>query len=119
MGQEIVTRWEILLLNTHLVLRERDVKLVVEELVLLVIKLEILLLAAIKEIVPELLSDHIRQRHRPSPHSDGDLKSAVRDLEEEMIRDTLARFGQNKSRTARALGISRQSLLKKLRNMGL
>lgn len=71
------------------------------------------------EIAPELLSDHIRQCHRPSPHSDGNLKSAVRDLEEEMIRETLARFGQNKSRTARALGISRQSLLKKLRKMGL
>jgi two-component system response regulator HupR/HoxA len=72
-----------------------------------------------REIGPELLSDHIRQRHRPSPPSDGDLKSAVRDLEEEMIRETLARFGQNKSRTARALGISRQSLLEKLRRMGM
>jgi two-component system response regulator HupR/HoxA len=72
-----------------------------------------------REIGPELLSDHIRQRHRPSRPSDGDLKSAVRDLEEEMIRKTLARFGQNKSRTARALGISRQSLLEKLRRMGM
>jgi len=72
-----------------------------------------------KEIGPELLSDHIRQRHRPSLLSNGDLKSAVRDLEEEMIRETLARFSQNKSRTARALGISRQSLLEKLRRMGV
>jgi len=72
-----------------------------------------------KEIAPELLSDHIRQRHRPSLHTDGNLKSAVRDLEEEMIREALARFDQNKSRTARALGISRQSLLKKLRKMGV
>ena len=71
-----------------------------------------------KAIGPELLSDHIRQRHRPSPHSDGDLKSAIRDLEEEMIRETLTHFGQNKSRAARALGISRQSLLQKLRRMG-
>jgi transcriptional regulator with PAS, ATPase and Fis domain len=51
--------------------------------------------------------------------SEGDLKSAVRVLEEEMIRETLARLGQNKSRTARALGISRQSLLEKLRRMGI
>ncbi len=79
----------------------------------------VLLSEAGREIAPELLSDHIRQRHRPSHHTDGDLKSAVRDLEEEMIRETLARFGQNKSRTARALGISRQSLLKKLRKMSL
>jgi two-component system response regulator HupR/HoxA len=72
-----------------------------------------------KDIGPELLSDHIRQRHRPSLLSNGDLKSAVRELEEEMIRDALARFDENKSRTARALGISRQSLLEKLRRMGI
>jgi two-component system, NtrC family, response regulator HupR/HoxA len=70
-----------------------------------------------KGIGPELLSDQIRQRHRPSRATDGDLKSAVRELEEEMIQDALLRFGQNKSRTARALGISRQSLLDKLRRM--
>jgi two-component system, NtrC family, response regulator HupR/HoxA len=72
-----------------------------------------------KEIEPELLSDHIRQRHRPSLLSNSDLKSAIRNLEDEMIKDTLARFDQNKSRTARALGISRQSLLEKLRRMRL
>jgi two-component system, NtrC family, response regulator HupR/HoxA len=72
-----------------------------------------------KSIGPELLSDQIRQRHRPNLASDGDLKSAVRELEDEMIRAALQRFGQNKSRTARALGISRQSLLEKLRRMEL
>jgi DNA-binding NtrC family response regulator len=36
-----------------------------------------------------------------------------------MIREALQRYHQNKSRTARALGISRQSLLDKLRRMGL
>lgn len=72
-----------------------------------------------KDIGPELLSDHIRQKHRPSILSNGDLKSAVRELEEEMIKDALARFNENKSRTARALGISRQSLLEKLRRMGV
>jgi two-component system response regulator HupR/HoxA len=70
-----------------------------------------------RAIGPELLSDHIRQRHRTLPFSDGDLKSAVRILEEDMIRETLARLGQNKSQTARVLGISRQSLLEKLRRM--
>ena len=34
-----------------------------------------------RAIGPELLSDHIRQRHRSSPVSDGDLKTAVRELE--------------------------------------
>ena len=77
----------------------------------------VLLSEAEKDIGPEILSDHIRQRPRLSPVSDSDLKSAVRVLEEDMIRETLARLGQNKSRTARALGISRQSLLEKLRRM--
>jgi transcriptional regulator with PAS, ATPase and Fis domain len=72
-----------------------------------------------KDIGPELLSDNIRQRHRSLPFSDADLKTAVRVLEEDMIRETLTRLGQNKSRTARALGISRQSLLEKLRRMGV
>lgn len=71
-----------------------------------------------KAIGPELLSDHIRQRQKPTC-AEGDLKSAVRELEEAMIRDTLERFSQNRSRTARALGISRQSLLEKLRRMGV
>jgi two-component system response regulator HupR/HoxA len=77
----------------------------------------VLLSEAGKNVGPDLLSDHIRQKHRPSRTSSGDLKSAVRELEEGMIRDALARFSQNKSRTARALGISRQSLLEKLRRM--
>jgi DNA-binding NtrC family response regulator len=47
------------------------------------------------------------------------MKSAVRVLEDEMIRDTLDRFKQNKSRTARFLGISRQSLIKKLRRISV
>lgn len=68
-------------------------------------------------IGPELLSDHICQRTRSPVSSDGDLKSAVRDLEDDMIRKSLERFDYNKSRTARALGISRQSLIDKLRRM--
>ncbi len=77
----------------------------------------VLLSESDRDIQPELLSDHIGQRQRPSSSDDGDLKSAVRELEEEMIRKTLHRYNQNKSRTARALGISRQSLLEKLRRM--
>jgi transcriptional regulator with PAS, ATPase and Fis domain len=69
------------------------------------------------EIGPELLSDYIRSASRPSPPIEGNLKSAVQALEEEMIRKTLDRFRSNKSRTARALGISRQGLLTKLQRM--
>jgi two-component system response regulator HupR/HoxA len=70
-----------------------------------------------KEIDPDLLSDHIRPRLRPYPPPDGNLKIAVQNLEEEMIRDAMERLNHNKSRVARALGISRQSLLEKLRRM--
>jgi len=77
----------------------------------------VLLSEAGKEIGPDVLSDHINQRHKTSLSLDGDLKSAVRELEDGMIRETLTRFKQNKSRTARALGISRQSLIEKLRRM--
>ena len=68
-------------------------------------------------IGPELLSDHINQRSRADAVSDGDLKSAIQQLEEKMIRKTFAKFDYNKSRTARALGISRQSLINKMRKM--
>ena len=68
-----------------------------------------------KEIGPELLSDHIRPHARSYPTPDGDLKTAVQILEDQMIRDTMTRLHNNKSRVARALGISRQSLLEKLK----
>ena len=78
----------------------------------------VLISEAGKVIGPDSLSDHIRQRSREGgKSSDGDLKTAIRDLEDDMIRKTMARFNQNKSRTARALGISRQSLLDKLRRI--
>ena len=72
-----------------------------------------------KEIGPELLSDHIRQRSGAVSPADGNLKTAVQRLEEEMIRSAMERFHHNKSRVARTLGISRQSLLDKLRRMRL
>jgi two-component system, NtrC family, response regulator HupR/HoxA len=70
-----------------------------------------------KTIGSELLSDHIRQKGRPSHRSNANLKLAVMDLEDEMIRETLSRFRHNKSRTARALGISRQSLIDKIKRV--
>ncbi len=72
-----------------------------------------------KEIGPELLSEHITQLSRPVRRANGNLKIAILNLEEEMIREAMSRFNQNKSKTARVLGISRQSLLEKLRRMQL
>lgn len=70
-----------------------------------------------RDIGPELLSDHIRQRTRPPSSSAGNLKIAVQSLEDDMIKSTMERLHHNKSRVARALGISRQSLLEKLRRI--
>jgi transcriptional regulator with PAS, ATPase and Fis domain len=51
--------------------------------------------------------------------ADGNLKIAVQRLEGEMIRNTMATFHNNKSRVARTLGISRQSLLERLKRMNI
>ena len=55
----------------------------------------------------------------PSSPSGLTLQEAQVDLERRMIRQTLGRFAGNRSRSARALGLSRQGLLKKLRRLGL
>ncbi len=68
-----------------------------------------------KDIGPEFLSDHIGHRQRSAPLAESNLKLAVQNLEDEMIRSSMERFQNNKSRVARTLGISRQSLLEKLR----
>ena len=47
------------------------------------------------------------------------LQQAQADLERRMIRQTLRRFAGNRSQSARALGLSRQGLLKKLKRLGL
>lgn len=72
-----------------------------------------------KEIGPEYLSEYLSERSRRSPRADGDLKTAIQLLEDEMITETMQRCQQNKSRAARTLGISRQSLIEKLKRKGL
>jgi len=72
-----------------------------------------------REIGPEFLSEYLNQRPRTVSRPDGNLKIATQLLEGEMIRETMQRCGQNKSRAARALGISRQSLFEKLKRMHL
>jgi transcriptional regulator with GAF, ATPase, and Fis domain len=47
------------------------------------------------------------------------LHAETRALEERRLLETLERVHWNKSRAARALGLSRQGLLKKLRRYGL
>jgi two-component system, NtrC family, response regulator HupR/HoxA len=72
-----------------------------------------------KEIGPEFLSEYIAPRKRIASRQDGNLRSAVQSLEEEMIRDAMQQFQNNKSQVARVLGISRQSLIEKLKGIKL
>ena len=51
-----------------------------------------------------------------SPHNDsGSLKTKVFELERQLILDALNAHRQNKSHAAQALGISRQTLIAKLK----
>lgn len=49
----------------------------------------------------------------------GSLKEAVEELERQMISESLARTGGNKSESAKELGISRSSLITKVKDYGL
>lgn len=70
----------------------------------------------------ELLSGNIVNsgaRGNAPRRTDGDLKTAIKELEDAMIREAMTRCDGNKSRVARVLGISRQSLLEKLQRITL
>jgi len=69
-----------------------------------------------------MLSDALfASREDPLPASLASLTlaEAQLDLEQRMIRHVLGRYGGNRSRSARALGLSRQGLLKKLKRLGM
>lgn len=48
-----------------------------------------------------------------------DLQSNIDSLERDVIRKTLMKYGENKSRTAEALGISRKTLFRKIKRLKL
>ena len=56
---------------------------------------------------------------RKPPESSWRLNERVAQSEKEMLRDALDANGNNRTRTAKALGISRVGLYKKLRRLGL
>ena len=74
-------------------------------------------------IRPAMLSPHIRETAGRgggrSPAGDGTLPAAVERLERGMIARALALFQGNRTRSAAALGITRQGLLKKLKRFGM
>ncbi|MBI4456264.1 MAG: sigma-54-dependent Fis family transcriptional regulator [Acidobacteria bacterium] len=67
-------------------------------------------------LMPDLISDPVRAGRNKARKSDS-LKEQIGELEKRMILDTLNTCYQNKSQAARALGISRQTLITKLRKI--
>lgn len=74
------------------------------------------------------LSDEVRRGSAPAPletgHAgeedfDGNLTAEVEALERKRIREALARNQYNQLRTAKALGLSRQGLINKLKRYGI
>lgn len=69
-----------------------------------------------------MLSDYIRKDSVQTPRlrgKNGHLRAAREQLEQKLIREALASHSQNRTQTARALGISRQSLIDKIRRFNL
>ncbi|MFQ5739435.1 MAG: sigma-54-dependent transcriptional regulator [Acidobacteriota bacterium] len=65
-------------------------------------------------IPPSLLSERVRSENA-LPHSQGTLKTQLRELERQLILDALETHHNNKSQTAEALGITRQTIIAKLK----
>jgi DNA-binding NtrC family response regulator len=72
-----------------------------------------------KTVLEEDLSEAIRKSPATTPPSDwrtkGNLKDMVSDLEKNIIEDALKHSRQNQQHAARALGLSRQGLIKKMK----
>ena len=68
-----------------------------------------------KPLSSTTVSERIRQSNRPHS-SAGSLKQKVHDLERRLILDALQAHNQNKSHAALSLGISRQTLIAKLKS---
>jgi DNA-binding NtrC family response regulator len=66
------------------------------------------------------LSDAVRAAgSEGAATKDGSLKDAVESLERRLIADALDKCTHNRQQTAKALGLSRQGLIKKLKRYGL
>ncbi len=78
------------------------------------------ILCLAEQITPQDLPPHLLSAvggdSRPTP-ADGGV--SLRDMEREVIRSTLAKTGDNRSQTAKILGIARQTLLNKIKEYGL
>lgn len=71
-----------------------------------------------EDLSETLLADS-KVHRSPNGSAWGSIKEAVEQLERRMIRDALAQSKQNQARAAKALGLSRQGLLKKMKRYGI
>ena len=69
----------------------------------------------LSEGVPEVRT----KEHRVAPQKGASLKSAVENLEREMIEEVLRSNGNNQQKAARSLGLSRQGLINKMKRYRL
>ena len=65
------------------------------------------------------LSETVRGEATTEPRTNGSLKSAVGQLERDMISDALKRHNGNRTHAARALGVSRWGLVQKIQRLGI
>jgi transcriptional regulator with PAS, ATPase and Fis domain len=71
------------------------------------------------EISSDLLSADVRRKVWVDTSTQAGLKTQVRQVEQESVAEALRRFGGNKSAAARALGITRKTLSRKLQGARL
>jgi transcriptional regulator with PAS, ATPase and Fis domain len=72
-----------------------------------------------EEDLPERMPEITARESKPVPTPAASLKRAVEELERQMIADMLRTTGNNQQKTAKALGLSRQGLINKLKRYGL
>jgi len=70
-----------------------------------------------RELPPQFFPESLRSGSSQAQSADSDF--TLKDMERELIRSTLDKTGNNKSLTAKKLGIARQTLLNKIREYGL
>ncbi|MBI1747935.1 MAG: sigma-54-dependent Fis family transcriptional regulator [Acidobacteria bacterium] len=67
----------------------------------------------------DLLSDHVKRKTMPLGTESAPLRIATGDLERLLIKEALSRNDWNRTRAAQVLGISRQSLIAKIKRYDL
>lgn len=70
----------------------------------------------LQELPPQMLPGEVRSKEQ---NNAAPATPTLRDMEKEMIRATLTENGGNKSKSAKILGIARQTLLNKIKEYGL